>query len=74
MIQVEVLRPIPAGDRRLKPGELVDATDWRNVDKLVQQRKVRYVTNRPGEEPEATPAPRPRKAPLRGPAEEQSHA
>lgn len=42
MICVEILRPVPAGDHNLKPGEIHDATGWRNVQKLVELGKVRY--------------------------------
>lgn len=47
MITVEVLRPFPAGETRLQPGEIVDASGWRNVQKLVEQGRVRIVTNEP---------------------------
>ena len=47
MIQVEVLRPIPAGGHTLQPGEVHDATNWRNVDRLVAMGKARIVKNEP---------------------------
>lgn len=53
MIKVEVLRPFPAGERTLQPGEVVEATGWRNLQRLVELGKVRIVTNLPEAEAES---------------------
>jgi hypothetical protein len=53
-IQVEVLRPIQAGAETLRPGQVVDATSWRNTQKLVEQGRCRYVIVRPEEDPTAS--------------------
>lgn len=40
-MRVEVLKPFQAGDRRLKTGEIVDASGWRLLRQLIEQRYVR---------------------------------
>lgn len=42
----EVLRPFP-GDRLYEAGEVVDATGWRNAQKLVDMRYLRPVAATP---------------------------
>jgi hypothetical protein len=39
-----VCRPLPVGDQVLASGTEVDASDWRNLRKLIDQRYLRPLT------------------------------
>jgi hypothetical protein len=40
---VRVLKPIQAADRTYPSGEVVDASGWRLLDRLIEQRYIRQI-------------------------------
>lgn len=40
-MKIEVIKQFKAGDKMLQPGDVVDATGWRNVQALIDQRRAR---------------------------------